>query len=125
MVDGVWSKYCQQMGTIRSIFLYLDRTYVIQNSTVRSLWEMGLGLFRKHLTPCDEVSNKLTNGILKLIECERTGDMVNRGLLKSLLRMYSAMEVRSLAWPSPPSSLLLLATRCSDCVAPFACFADI
>jgi len=95
MVDATWHKYCQQMGTIRSIFLYLDRTYVIQNSTVRSLWDMGLGLFRKHLTPCTEVSDKLTNGILKLVESERNGDMVNRGFLKSLLRMFSAMDIYS------------------------------
>jgi len=93
IVDTCWSTYCQQMATIRSIFLYLDRTYVIQNSTVRSLWDMGLGLFRKHLTPCSEVITKLSNGILKLIEAERNGDMVDRALLKSLLRMYSSLQI--------------------------------
>jgi hypothetical protein len=37
------------MLTIRSIFLYLDRTYVLSTSGVRSLFEMGLQLFGGHL----------------------------------------------------------------------------
>ena len=44
-----WEGHCAQMLTIRSIFLYLDRTYVIANSGIRSLFEMGLQLFRSHL----------------------------------------------------------------------------
>ena len=45
----VWGDHCSQMLTLRSIFLYLDRTYVISNSAVRSLFDMGLQLFRTHL----------------------------------------------------------------------------
>ena len=37
-----WESHCQQISTIRSIFLYLDRTFVIQSAAVRSLWDMGL-----------------------------------------------------------------------------------
>ena len=37
------------MLTLRSIFLYLDRTHAISTAGVRSLFEMGLQLFRSHL----------------------------------------------------------------------------
>ena len=37
------------MLTLRSIFLYLDRTHAISTAGVKSLFEMGLQLFRKHL----------------------------------------------------------------------------
>ena len=43
------------MLTIRLIFLYLDRTYVITATSVRSLFDMGLHLFRKHLALHPEV----------------------------------------------------------------------
>lgn len=43
------------MLIIRSIFLYLDRTYVISTSGVRSLFEMGLQLFGGHLAQHPEV----------------------------------------------------------------------
>lgn len=37
-MDECWQSHCQQMIMIRSIFLYLDRTYVLQNPTVHSIW---------------------------------------------------------------------------------------
>lgn len=66
-IQSVWSGHCDEMMTIRGIFLYLDRTYVIQlaaahqtqpnhNNTMedtnhhtepppKSIWDMGIGLF--------------------------------------------------------------------------------
>lgn len=37
-MDECWKSHCAQMIMIRSIFLYLDRTYVLQNPTVHSIW---------------------------------------------------------------------------------------
>lgn len=37
-MDECWQSHCQQMIMIRSIFLYLDRTYVLQNPAVHSIW---------------------------------------------------------------------------------------
>lgn len=54
-VAACWKDHCDQMLTIRSIFLYLDRTYVISTSGVRSLFEMGLQLFGGHLAQHPEV----------------------------------------------------------------------
>ncbi len=56
-MNDAWQDHCSQMLTIRSIFLYLDRTYVISNSTVRSIFDMGLQLFRLHLATHPEVHN--------------------------------------------------------------------
>ena len=47
-MQACWAGHCQQMLTLRSIFLYLDRTHAITTAGVRSLFEMGL-LFRTHL----------------------------------------------------------------------------
>ena len=54
-VQACWADHCQQMLTLRSIFLYLDRTHAISTAGVKSLFEMGLQLFRKHLAEHPEV----------------------------------------------------------------------
>ena len=40
-VDRVWQEHCEQMNTVRNIFLYLDRSYALQTPGVRSLWDLG------------------------------------------------------------------------------------
>ncbi|KAG8322194.1 Cullin-4A [Homalodisca vitripennis] len=37
-MNECWLSHCRQMIMIRSIFLYLDRTYVLQNAAVHSIW---------------------------------------------------------------------------------------
>lgn len=101
------------MIMIRSIFLYLDRTYVLQNPTVHSIWyvasltlkyhqiqaiclfyrDMGLDLFRNHIAMNSNVQKRTVDGLLMLIEKERNGDAVDRTLLKSLLRMLSDLQI--------------------------------
>ena len=70
-VAAFWKDHCDQMLMIRSIALYLDRTYVIQTSGVKSLWDAGLQLYRTHLEQLPEVENKMVQGLLRLIEEER------------------------------------------------------
>ncbi|GMP73586.1 hypothetical protein CsSME_00031299 [Camellia sinensis var. sinensis] len=72
LVEKCWQDFCDQMLMIRGIALYLDRTYVKQTPNVRSLWDMGLQLFRKHLSLAAEVEHKTVFGLLKMIESERT-----------------------------------------------------
>lgn len=53
------------------------------------------GCVRLWCQALEEVEAKTVAGILTLIERERTGVDVNRPLLRSLLRMLSALQVRS------------------------------
>eukprot|EP00058_Branchiostoma_floridae_P007859 XP_002593347.1 hypothetical protein BRAFLDRAFT_277112 [Branchiostoma floridae] len=92
-INKCWQDHCRQMIMIRSIFLFLDRTYVLQNSMVSSLWDMGLDLFRQHIISDTSVQTKTVDGLLLLIERERNGEMVDRSLLKSLLGMLSDLQI--------------------------------
>ncbi|ERE90279.1 cullin-4A [Cricetulus griseus] len=78
---------------IRSIFLFLDRTYVLQNSMLPSIWDMGLELFRNHIISDRMAQSKTIDGILLLIGRERSGEAVDRSLLRSLLSMLSDLQV--------------------------------
>lgn len=93
LVQACWADHCEQMLTLRCIFLYLDRTYVMQAATKKSLWDMGLQIFRTHLSRRPEVARKAVQGLLQLIESERSGDQVERMLLHSLLRMFHDLSM--------------------------------
>ena len=54
---------------------------------------MGLDLFRTHIAQNNLVQKRTVEGILMLIEKERHGDAVDRGLLKSLVRMLCDLQI--------------------------------
>lgn len=49
-VSACWSRHCKQMLLIRSIFLYLDRSFVVaqEEAKEKSIYDMGLVQFRRH-----------------------------------------------------------------------------
>lgn len=91
-MQSIWNDHCEQFSTIRKIFLYLDRTYVLQNPRLTSLWGMGLSLLRSSLKSNRMVEQSIVKGVLQQVERERKGDKVDRSLIKSLLKMLSALE---------------------------------
>ncbi|WOL19607.1 cullin-4-like isoform X1 [Canna indica] len=101
LVEKCWQDFCDQMLTIRGIALVLDRTYVKQTPNVRSLWEMGLQLFRKHLALSREVEHKVLTGLLRLIEKERQGEAADRTVLSHLLKMFTALGIYTESFEKP------------------------
>jgi len=109
LVASVWEGQCTRLLTLRSVFLYLDRSYVLHLPTVHSLWEMGLQIIRKHFFQHSDttaattapqanhspVESKTRQAILTLIEKERQGETVPRSLLRTLLRMYASLHLYS------------------------------
>ena len=49
LLNSTWQDHCDQTKVILSIFLFLDRTYVIQTQGVKSIWDLGLSLIRQTL----------------------------------------------------------------------------
>uniref|UniRef100_UPI00398E74BC cullin-4A-like isoform X2 n=1 Tax=Pristiophorus japonicus TaxID=55135 RepID=UPI00398E74BC len=92
-INKCWQDHCRQMIMIRSIFLFLDRTYVLQSSMLPSIWDIGLELFRTHVINDRIVQSKTIDGILLLIEKERNGEAVDKSLIRSLLSMLSDLQV--------------------------------
>ena len=95
VVDSVWNDHCEQMSTIRNIFLYLDRSYAFQSNSAKPLWEMGVDLFRKSLDCNIELENKIIMAILAEIDADRQGLEVDRGRLRRILLMLSSMGLYS------------------------------
>ena len=70
-IAACWKDHCEQMLTIRSTFLYLDRTYVISTSGTRSLFEMGLYAYGQHLAEHPEVMplSLVPSGLRRMPSC--------------------------------------------------------
>lgn len=57
---------------------------------------MGLELFRFYIISDLKVQSKTIDGILLLVEQERSGEAIDRSLLRSLLSMLSDLQVAAL-----------------------------
>ena len=86
-VDAMWRDHCDHMVMIRNIFLYLDRSYALTTAKVLSIWDLGLRVLRTELEAHGETEEKLIVGLLSMIELERTDQMVDREMMRRLLRM--------------------------------------
>jgi cullin-4 len=71
LVDKLWLDHCEQLNTVRNIFLYLDRSYALQTTGVRSIWDMGLDIFRKTLESKRDIESKIIVGLLASVEADR------------------------------------------------------
>lgn len=92
-VHQLWEDHCEDMLVIRTIFLYLDRTYVMQTPHIASIWDMGLNLLRDNLVQRKHLEAKLLDGLLELIERERKGEAISRSYLYNLLRMLLSLQL--------------------------------
>lgn len=93
LMNAFWQDHCRQMIMIRSIFLFLDRTYILQTPGISSLWDMGLDLFRIHIVSNPVIQNRIVDGLLMMIEKERNGQTVDKSLVKNLLRMLLDLQI--------------------------------
>ncbi|KAK4536609.1 hypothetical protein CDCA_CDCA09G2634 [Cyanidium caldarium] len=85
-VLAAWKQHCRQTQIVGDIFLYLDRTYAVMNTNVRSLGEMARALFAKHLLAHDgRVLRPTIASALQAIEKDRRGEPMERAELRDLL----------------------------------------
>ncbi|KAL0485346.1 cullin [Acrasis kona] len=95
LVAGTWNRFIGEMDILRSIFLYLDRTFVMNTPTLgyTSLWDMGLNLFRAHVAETPEIEQKIVQGLLHLIKQERDGESIDRAVVQQLIRMLVTLQL--------------------------------
>uniref|UniRef100_A0A453M039 Cullin family profile domain-containing protein n=1 Tax=Aegilops tauschii subsp. strangulata TaxID=200361 RepID=A0A453M039_AEGTS len=101
LVQRTWQDFCDQMLIIRGIALLLDVKYVKNVANLCSVWDMGLQLFRKHISLSPEIEHKTVTGLLRLIESERLGEAIDKTLLSHLLKMFTDLGMYSETFEKP------------------------
>jgi cullin-4 len=83
---------------IRSIFLFLDRSYLYASPQRDTLDITGNHIFREHILESSDLSTQLLRGICALFEQDRESDgqnFLNHELLLSAMRMVSGLGLYS------------------------------
>lgn len=87
LLNSIWHDHCKAFTLIINLFLKLDRS-----SQDGGLWDTGIDIFRRIILTTS-IKSATINGLLKLIEAERKGELVERSLLKPLIGMLSAVKI--------------------------------
>ncbi|KAJ1753848.1 hypothetical protein LPJ79_000135 [Coemansia sp. RSA 1821] len=82
-----WESYTRQLHMIRSVFMYLDRTYTLQTTNVASLWAMGLSVVRQYLINSN-MRIRLVRLFIDRVQNERDGQLVDEPMLASIAHMF-------------------------------------
>jgi cullin-4 len=96
-LSSTWKQYCEQTLLTRQIFLYLDRTHILtSNNTLsgtRSIYDLGLTLFRSHIAQRPDIEHVAIKGILSLIGSERQGEAIDRQLARDIVDMFASLGI--------------------------------
>ncbi|KAJ6895007.1 hypothetical protein NC652_028680 [Populus alba x Populus x berolinensis] len=101
LVATCWKDLCDQMLMIPWHSLVSGQNICETNPKCAFIVDMGLQLFRKHLSLCPEVEHKTVTGILRMIERERLGESADRSLLDHLLKMFTSLGIYAESFERP------------------------
>ncbi|XP_052186992.1 cullin-3A [Diospyros lotus] len=83
-----WADHNKALQMIRDILMYMDRTF-IPNTQKTPVHELGLNLWRDNIIHSSKIQTRLLNTLLELILRERTGEVINRGLMRNIIKMLT------------------------------------
>ncbi|VDL60311.1 unnamed protein product [Hymenolepis diminuta] len=78
---------------VRNIFLQLDQQILEDEPEFHSIWDMGLALFRKLVAMHANIQTIYANKIVEMISAERSGNTIEKSILKSLTSMFTDLNL--------------------------------
>ncbi|CAI5462909.1 unnamed protein product [Closterium sp. Yama58-4] len=87
-LDARWHDYGKSLQMIRDILMYMDRTYVT-NHNKTPVHDLGLALWHDHIVRAPAIRPRLLSTILSLVHQERSGEVINRALMRSISSMFA------------------------------------
>ncbi|PKU70591.1 cullin-3A-like [Dendrobium catenatum] len=81
-----WDNHNKSLQIIRDIFMYMDRTF-IPNARKTSVHDVGLILWNDIVLHSYKIHKRLVTILLDLIQKERTGQVINRNLMRNMTKM--------------------------------------
>lgn len=96
VVVEAWSRWSTHLATIRSIFFYLDRSYLL-HSAQSSIEEMGIVEFRNHVFSDAVLKKMILQGACDLLRDARQEYELpnNNGLFQEAVKMFHVLAVYS------------------------------
>ena len=94
-VVEAWSRWNKQLETLRSIFFYLDRSYLLHSASSPSIDEMGIRQFRANIFMPEPLKSKILQGACDLVAADRNGKEAARNdrLYRDAIKMFHSLAV--------------------------------
>ncbi|KAJ8647020.1 hypothetical protein MRB53_000043 [Persea americana] len=86
VLNRKWEDHNKALQMIRDILMYMDRTYV-PSSSKTPVHELGLNLWRDNTVHSSNIQTRLLTTLLELVHKERMGEVINRGLMRNIIKM--------------------------------------
>ncbi|KAM1058821.1 hypothetical protein ACFX2B_023419 [Malus domestica] len=81
-----WAEHNKAVQMIRDILVYMDRNFI--PSTHKTLArEFGLNLWRDVVIDASKTRSRLLDTLLELVHREMNGEVINRGLMRNIIKM--------------------------------------
>ncbi|KAI9678677.1 MAG: hypothetical protein M1817_005734 [Caeruleum heppii] len=95
LVHAAWMAWNRQLLTIRSIFFYMDRAYLLSSRTEPTINEMGISLFRTHIFSERHLQKNVLQGMCDLVDFDRKQlrDLMDPTLLRHSITMVHEMLI--------------------------------
>lgn len=81
-----WVDHNKALQMIRDILMYMDRTFIPSNHKT-PVHELGLNLWRDVVIHSNKTQTRLLDTLLELVLRERNGEVINRGLMRNIIKM--------------------------------------
>ncbi|XAR51749.1 hypothetical protein NMG60_11006468 [Bertholletia excelsa] len=81
-----WADHNKALQMIRDILMYMDRTFIPSTQKI-PVHELGLNLWRDNIIHSGKIQSRLRDTLLELVQRERTGEVINRGLMRNVIKM--------------------------------------
>ena len=88
-----WGIVCSETHTLQSIFLYLDRTFIVTHTDMHSLWDIGCSLFRKSIQSHHCLESQIVMNLINLINSGRQGEMIDMNVVQDVLCMLASLKL--------------------------------
>ncbi|MFS8017275.1 putative cullin protein, neddylation [Helianthus anomalus] len=85
-LDRKWSEHNKALQMIRDILMYMDRTF-IPSTHKTPVHELGLNLWRDNVVHTIKIQTRLKDRLLELVQKERDGEVIDRGLMRNVIKM--------------------------------------
>ena len=90
-----WTKWSTQLKTVRSIFYYMDQTYLLRSAENPNVTETGLELFRSFVFADSMLEPKILKGAVDLVDIDRRGKLPDdqANLLRISIDTFHELDV--------------------------------
>lgn len=93
-INSRWDYHTVTMNMIRDILMYMDRTFV-STTHKTPIYDLGLTIFRDQVARHPKIQKRLLVQLLKNIQQERTGEVIQRDRMRKCLMMLVELGVQT------------------------------